>query len=56
MAEIQILTARSHSGDHVTRLTTDLATAQEQGVDIGSHLAHIQADRETLLAIGRKVE
>jgi hypothetical protein len=56
MAEIHILPARSHSADHVTRLTADLAAAQEQGADLGSRVAHIQADGEALLAMGQMLE
>lgn len=56
MADIHVLSARLPRADQITRLTADLAVAQEQGMDLGSRVAHIQADGETLLAMSRKLE
>lgn len=56
MAEIHMLPVRLPGADQITRLRVNLAVAQEQGVDLGSRVAHIQADGETLLAMSRKLE
>ena len=44
------------SADQTTRLTADLATAQEQGVDLGSRVAHVHANGETLLSMSHGFE
>lgn len=56
MAEIHILPARLPAADHITRSTEDLIAAREQGLDLGSRVAHIQANGETLLAMRRGLE
>ena len=56
MAEIHVLPAGVPSADQITRLSADLAAAQEQGVDLGSRVAHIQADGETLLSMCQGLE
>jgi 23S rRNA C2498 (ribose-2'-O)-methylase RlmM len=56
MAEIHILPAHLPGADQITRLSADLAAAQEQGVDLGSRVAHIHANGETLLSMCRGLE
>jgi hypothetical protein len=56
MTEIHILPTRPQSADQITRLRAGLDAAQEQGVDLGSRVAHIHANGETLLALSRKLE
>lgn len=56
MAEIHDLPARLPRSDQTARLRADLAAAQEQGVDLGSRVAHIHAGGETLMAMSQKLE
>lgn len=56
MAEIQVLPARRPDADQIMRLSADLAAAQERGVDLGSRVAYIQADGETLLSMCQALE
>ncbi|GJE14775.1 hypothetical protein [Methylobacterium longum] len=56
MAEIHILPARHPDADQITRLSADLAAAQEQGVDLGSRVSHIHANGETLLSMSHGLE
>jgi hypothetical protein len=54
MAEIHVLPARLPGADQITRVKADLVAGQEQAVDLGSRVAHIHANGETLLALSRK--
>ncbi len=56
MAEIHVLPSRRPDADQITRLIADLTAAQEQGVDLGSRVAHIHANGETLLLMGQDLE
>mgnify|MGYP007007019202 CR=1 FL=1 len=49
MTEIHILPAYLPRSGQTARLMADLAVAQEQGLDLGSRVAHIHAGGETLL-------
>ena len=56
MAEIHFMPAHLRSAGQTARLTADLATAQERGLDLGSRAAHIHADGETLLSMSHGFE
>ena len=56
MTEIIVMPARLRSSDQTTRLTADLTAAHEQGVDLGSRVAHIHANGETLLSMAHGFE
>ena len=56
MAEIHVLPAPRPGADQITRLSADLAAAQEQGLDLGSRVSHIRVNGATLLALGQELE
>lgn len=56
MAEIHILPARLLSADQTARLTAHLTSLQEEEVDLGSRVEHIQSGAETLLARGQRLK